>query len=602
MTTMLDLAGFRLVVWQFGVWILLVLAAGLMVRRLLGRWEASTGVRMAAFSAVMSTLVSGNSSWRFFGTHLQVTDPHVRALMFATGECMQFALALMARENYMAEGSTGGGIPSLLVWVVSGVQCVPAFEEGGLAGGLVRAYLGPISAAILWHLAMGVELVHLGPADHRGGRLGRICRFLAESTMASLGLTRPDRDAEEIAKDRAVKRAVRHGLRYDLMTPKTRARRRGKRAIRRMKWAMLRAEIGTDRPRRYRLVKQLVGARSAVGLIEMELPGIWEAVRVELIETGWVEAPVQAGSRLEGAGRGEVAAVSDPLRGAEQRSREADTADTSVSALLEGLGFTAADPWAKRARGYSGYDADTVPGYADSAYPTGGGYSTGYAETFVSAAADAPLPDGAGEVLTLLAQTPAAVGQGCPSPSPPASPLPVQGLAVRSGGGGFGAGVAGLGLLGYANGTGADTTAETRAEGGPFHLSDVSASPGFFPSAASLNGPDTTADTSLQAPDTSADTPDTGPETPADTPDTPDTTVSAEEDSAPWTETRWTRATETIARAVIDDFHARRMKVTCRAWVVVVRGRGGQVASENVSALYRVACEPEIPDPGDTAD
>jgi len=168
MTRTLDLVGFHLEAWQYGAWVLLALAASVMVRHLLGKWESSTGVRMAAFSAVMSTLVSGNSSWRYFGTHLQVTDTHVRALMFASGECMQFALALLARENCMAENSTGGGMPSVLVWVVSGVQCVPAFEEGGLAGGIVRAYLGPISAAVLWHLAMGVELVHLGPDDFRG--------------------------------------------------------------------------------------------------------------------------------------------------------------------------------------------------------------------------------------------------------------------------------------------------------------------------------------------------------------------------------------------------------------------------------------------------
>ena len=555
MTTTLDLAGFRLEAWQFGAWALLALAATAMVRRLLGRGDASTGVRMAAFSAVMSTLVSGNSSWRFFGTHLQVTDPHVRALMFATGECMQFALALMARENYMAENSTGGGIPSLLVWVVSGVQCVPAFEEGGLAGGFVRAYLGPISAAILWHLAMGVELVHLGPADHRGGRLGRICRFLAESTMASLGLTQPDRDAQEIAKDRAVRRAVRHGLRYDLMTPKTRTRRRGKRAIRRMKWAMLRAEIGTDRPRTHRLALQLLGARSALALIELELPSLWDAVRDELLEAGWIAPPRpgrRPGRRDEDAG-GHFDLDGDLVsEGAEIPRQRGRGAETTVSVLLQGLGFADQDPDFRAVPGYGADTADTPAGYAETAYPAAPGYGFPGAETSVSAPGAWPA------ARTGAAAVTAPVLGGGYNLAPGQRPVMpgwdhTNGHGVREG---------------DAPGYGADTAAET--------------------------GPETP-ETNISAAETVVSGPDTGVSS-AETDD------SATQDPPPWTETRWSRATETIAREVVADFHARHTNITCRAWVAAVRERGGQVSSEHVAALYGVARAPEVPDPADTAN
>ncbi|MBR7830165.1 hypothetical protein KDK95_27930 [Actinospica sp. MGRD01-02] len=588
MTTTLDLAGFRLEAWQFGAWALLALAATAMVRRLLGRWDASTGVRMAAFSAVMSTLVSGNSSWRFFGTHLQVTDPHVRALMFATGECMQFALALMARENYMAENSTGGGIPSLLVWVVSGVQCVPAFEEGGLAGGFVRAYLGPISAAILWHLAMGVELVHLGPADHRGGRLGRISRFLAESTMASLGLTQPDRDAQEIAKDRAVKRAVRHGLRYDLMTPKTRTRRRGRRAIRRMKWAMLRAEIGTDRPRTHRLALQLLGARSALALIELELPSLWDAVRDELLEAGWIAPPRErrrcdedAGGHTDvGGDAGDVSAAAEIPR------RRGSGAETTVSVLLQGLGFADQAPDSRTVPGYGLDTADMPAGYAESAYPAAPGYGFPAAETFVSV--PGAWPAGLTGAATVTASAFGA-GYNLAPGQRPAMPgrVHANGHGVREGD-----------ALGY----GADTRFEAYAAEPSAGIAGTPLSPIPASPQAPENGADTAAETGPETPETNisaAETVVSGSGTGASAAETDD---SATQDLPPWTETRWSRATETIAREVVADFHARHTNITCRAWVAAVRERRGQVSSEHVAALYGVARAPEVPDPADTAN
>ncbi|MBR7830177.1 hypothetical protein KDK95_27990 [Actinospica sp. MGRD01-02] len=589
MTAAIDLGGFRLEAWQLAAWAVLVVAATAMVRRLLGRWEASTGVRMAAFSAVMSTLVSGNSSWRYFGAHLQVTDPHVRALMFATGECMQFALALMARENYMAEGSTGGGVASLLVWAVSGVQCVPAFEEGGLAGGFVRSALGPVSAAVLWHLAMGVELVHLGPADHRGGRLGRIARFLAESVMASLGLAQPDRDAEAIAKDRAVRRAVRHGLRYDLMSPKTRGRRRGRRAIRRMKWAMQRAEIGTDRVRTLRLARQLAGARSASALIEMDLPSLWESVRADLLTDGWVasaRAAELAEVRSEEAG-GAAAEQPEPVEAGEPGRR---AADTSVSALLEGLGFAGEDRWIRDVVTEGSLLAVGGGGYAGSAYPPPYPVPAGYAETFVSAGQGRAVERAADPVPAGFTSYAADGGQD-PTPLYPAdanaSSAPGQGTAVPAQAAGFDASRVDCIPLGDSDVAGSDT----RGEASRASASAVSAVP---VSTGVAGSPELSGDETGDCAQTSADT--------------ADTDVSAVSEgtetfvSAPWTETRWSRTSESIAREVVADFHARRRNITCRAWVAEVRERGGQISSEHVSALYRLAREPEVPDPADTAE
>jgi len=210
---------------------------------------------------------------------------------------------------------------------------------------------------------------------------------LAESTIASLGMTQPDRNAQEIAKDRALRRAVRHGLRYDLMTAEARNGRQGRRVIKRMKWAMMAAEIGTDRLRTHRLALQLLGARSALTLIELELPNLWEAVRAELLEGGWIAAGVDAEYRERPSASRTHADCATPASGPANSPRQRGRgAATSVSVLLEGLGFTEQGSWSRAEGGYS-VDAANAPGrHASSAYPTTPGYGVPASETFVSAA------------------------------------------------------------------------------------------------------------------------------------------------------------------------------------------------------------------------
>ncbi|MFK0154047.1 hypothetical protein ACIQVK_18485 [Streptomyces sp. NPDC090493] len=49
------------------------------------------------------------------------------------------------------------------MWFITGVQVIPAYFESGPIGGTVRAVVGPVPTALLWQLAMGIELRHQRP-------------------------------------------------------------------------------------------------------------------------------------------------------------------------------------------------------------------------------------------------------------------------------------------------------------------------------------------------------------------------------------------------------------------------------------------------------
>lgn len=276
MSHTIDLFGRHLALWQVALSLGAGVLLALVINRVLTRWTATAGVRLAALGAVMCTGVSTNTSWRYFGDHLHVTDTVERALMFATAEVVLIGLALMTRENYRKPGSTGGGAPGVLVWVISGFACVPAFAEGGdLTGALVRAVLGPIFAALLWHLAMGVELTHTKPKDAPKSLLGRLVAHARESLLAALGLAEPDRTARQILQDRASERAVHLADTYAQLTDAQRRRRRGKRTARKLRDAVRQCGAGADPERRQRLLAELAATRHALDLATARLDSPW---------------------------------------------------------------------------------------------------------------------------------------------------------------------------------------------------------------------------------------------------------------------------------------------------------------------------------------
>jgi hypothetical protein len=221
-------------------------------------------VVVAAIAAAACTAYSADTSWRFAAHRLGMDSELERAAMFAAAELALFACALMARASLRDSGAPG--TPGLLVWVITGVQVIPAFVESGFWGGTVRAFVGPILAALLWHLAMGIEVRHAKPGTLSSGLPAMIGRELRERLLSRLGLATRDRTAEQITRDRATARAVRLAAR-----PTLRAWGRA-----RLSAAVARASVGTDESQREQLLRLLAARRSAMTLATIELPSPWD--------------------------------------------------------------------------------------------------------------------------------------------------------------------------------------------------------------------------------------------------------------------------------------------------------------------------------------
>ncbi|MEU5608433.1 hypothetical protein AB0H03_06695 [Streptomyces sparsogenes] len=240
------------------------------VRSLRQAARPSAAVVVAAIAAAACTAYSADTSWRFAEHRLGMADVGERAAMFAAAELALFSCGLMARANMRTTATehTAGspGTPGVLVWVITGVQVIPAYSESGPVGGTVRAMIGPVLAALLWHHAMGLELRIVRPGALSSGLPAIIGRELRERLLSRLGLAVRDRTAEQISRDRATARAVRLASRPNLRSW----------GQRRLAAAVARAHVGTDPNQRHRLMRELAARRGAAQLATITLPSPWE--------------------------------------------------------------------------------------------------------------------------------------------------------------------------------------------------------------------------------------------------------------------------------------------------------------------------------------
>ncbi|WP_086830387.1 hypothetical protein [Streptomyces sp. NRRL B-24572] len=245
-------------------------------------------VKVAALAALGCTAYSADTSWRFAADYLDMAGTAERAGMFAAAELALFATALMARQNLATQGAPG--LPGTLVWVITGVQVIPAYAESGPVGGTVRAFVGPVMAAMLWHLAMGIELRLHTPGAASHGLLAVLGREVRERLLSRLGIAARDRDAAQITRDRATARAVDLAARLAERAPERREGWRGRRLARRLSKAVARASVGTDPLQRTQLLDQLAARRHALALATVPLPSPWSPV---LTTTAAATVPAQ---------------------------------------------------------------------------------------------------------------------------------------------------------------------------------------------------------------------------------------------------------------------------------------------------------------------
>ncbi|MDG5808530.1 hypothetical protein P9869_38980 [Streptomyces ossamyceticus] len=230
-------------------------------------------VWVAALAAIGCTAYSADTSWRFAADYLDMAGTTERAAMFAAAELALFATALMARQNLASQGAPG--LPGVLVWIITGVQVIPAYAESGPIGGTVRAFVGPVMAAMLWHQAMGIELRLRKPGASSRGVTATLGREARERLLSRLGIAERDRDAAQITRDRATARAVTLATRLAGRTPKQRGNWRGRRITRRLQGALARADVGTDPEQLGVLLDQLAARRHATALATVDLPSPW---------------------------------------------------------------------------------------------------------------------------------------------------------------------------------------------------------------------------------------------------------------------------------------------------------------------------------------
>ncbi|WP_327415285.1 hypothetical protein [Streptomyces sp. NBC_01233] len=239
-----------------------------------GRGPGTPAVKVAALAAVGCTAYSADTSWRFAADYLDMGSTVERAFMFATAELALFATALMARQNLNGP-ARAPGVPGVLVWVITGVQIIPAYAEFGLVGGTVRAFIGPVMAAMLWHLAMGIELRHRTPQAASRGLTAVLVRQTRERLLARLSIADQDADAARLIRERALSDAVTLILRSEAMTDGQRGTRRGRRLSQRLHEALERADVDGDQLQDELLLRKLATRKQALDLASITLPPRW---------------------------------------------------------------------------------------------------------------------------------------------------------------------------------------------------------------------------------------------------------------------------------------------------------------------------------------
>lgn len=256
-------------------------------RKALSRTPAAVAV--AAVAALACTAYSADTSWRFAEHRLDMASAGERTAMFAAAELALFACALMARQNLRTHGSPG--TPGVLVWVITGVQVIPAYSESGIVGGTVRAVVGPILAALLWHLAMGIELRHGRPDAASSSLPAMLAREVRERLLSRLGLAVRDRSAEQITRDRATVKAVALAAKL----AETKPGRGRARVSRRLSVAVGKAQAGADEEQRAKLLDLLAARRHSASLATIDLPSPWATTAMTTVVAEDTEVTLNRG-------------------------------------------------------------------------------------------------------------------------------------------------------------------------------------------------------------------------------------------------------------------------------------------------------------------
>jgi len=154
--------------------------------------------------ALVATGVSVDTSWRFFGEKLGITNPVERVALFAVLELMLVACGWAMRAGVRRSGHPGSA--RFIAWALCAMSGYMALDLSGPMQGLARVVLGPVLAIVALHQALGIEIkARIG---QRTGTWARIGRELRERVLSRLGLADDARDALQRTRERAAIKAA----------------------------------------------------------------------------------------------------------------------------------------------------------------------------------------------------------------------------------------------------------------------------------------------------------------------------------------------------------------------------------------------------------
>jgi hypothetical protein len=226
------------------------------------REQRAPWVAFACYAvAVVSLVVSLNTSWRFFDRVLHIPNAYgERYVMFAVAELALVVCGAGMAVNVHRDGQPGSF--RVIVWAMCAAMAYMAWAESATEEAVGRILLGPVLGTLMLHLGLGLEL----RARHQHtGTVARIGRELRERCLSRLGLADDGRDAAQRIRDRKAYAAA----------TLSRPRRWPWSRQARLERALLAAGVADDEVIRDRMLARLAVIRHAHELSTLAQPSPW---------------------------------------------------------------------------------------------------------------------------------------------------------------------------------------------------------------------------------------------------------------------------------------------------------------------------------------
>lgn len=234
--------------------------------------------------ALMATVISANTSYRFFGEKLGITGmPFTvpafgplpgftldleRVALFGVMEVALIVLAYAMRANVIRSGRPGPA--QWVAWGVCGFAAFAAWELSGAVAGTARVFLGPVFGLVMLHLALGIEVkVRRGRSSGVWAQAGREVR---ERLLSRLGLGNDERDALARTRDRAALKAARLAVEVSGMDKKSKVYGH---TVNKLRKALHVAYVAHEPATRDRMLRELATLKHAEDLAHVDRPSPW---------------------------------------------------------------------------------------------------------------------------------------------------------------------------------------------------------------------------------------------------------------------------------------------------------------------------------------